>query len=265
MQNQVKDLPPVRPKRFFAKDRLTEHVAALLCRSLPGGRVLDLPAGAGRLTQELSSRGYEVVPADLFPEGYGLDDPACTRADMLKPLPFADNSFDAVVNQEGIEHIDAPTDFLRERRRVLKPGGSLWITTPNVLHMTARMSYLLTGHRTCRRGYINEVGTVLGRKGEEIYHGHAFLWRYPQLRYLLRLLDFDVARPECGAYSTRSVCYSVPLWPVLRIAHWRSERSALRKAGRHAPVDKTLLAKAQAEVRRHMLSRPLLWGSGGGR
>jgi SAM-dependent methyltransferase len=46
-------------------------------------------------------------------------------------LPYADNTFDAVILSEILEHIDRDVDGLREVYRVLKPGGVVAITVPN--------------------------------------------------------------------------------------------------------------------------------------
>jgi len=46
-------------------------------------------------------------------------------------LPFADNSFDAVVSMETIEHLEQYQDYLAECKRVLKKGGAFICSTPN--------------------------------------------------------------------------------------------------------------------------------------
>jgi len=50
----------------------------------------------------------------------------------VNPLPFPDGFFDLVIFTEIIEHLTNPFFALSEIRRVLKPGGWLLITTPNV-------------------------------------------------------------------------------------------------------------------------------------
>lgn len=57
-----------------------------------------------------------------------------SRADVLdgpNQLPYSDASFDTVVSMEVIEHVTQPLTWLREALRVLKPGGQLFLTTPN--------------------------------------------------------------------------------------------------------------------------------------
>jgi len=72
-------------------------------------------------------------------KGYGIDKKVdrCTNNKLtlienklLKSLPFKDNSFDMVTLIAVIEHLDHPEYIISEVHRVLKPGGSLILTTP---------------------------------------------------------------------------------------------------------------------------------------
>ena len=64
-----------------------------------------------------------------------------TLANVLK-IPFADKEFDVVIATELIEHILETKIFLKEINRVLKPGGELILSTPNVASFWTRMSLL---------------------------------------------------------------------------------------------------------------------------
>jgi len=79
----------------------------------------------------LRATGYEVQAVDVQPLLKVAGVPF-TRADMNAPLPFADDGFDAVACIDGIEHLERPFDFVRECRRILRPGGVLLLSTPNI-------------------------------------------------------------------------------------------------------------------------------------
>jgi ubiquinone/menaquinone biosynthesis C-methylase UbiE len=53
------------------------------------------------------------------------------KSGNLPPLPYEDNSFDSLVSFQVIEHIKDDHSYLKEINRILKPGGTAYITTPN--------------------------------------------------------------------------------------------------------------------------------------
>lgn len=107
------------------------------------GKLLDIPSGSGWLGRELSAHGdWEYHPADLYAEGAG---PNFMKADLNRGVPYEDESFDYVACLEGLEHIENYHNALREFARVLKPGGSLVISTPNPLNVKSRMRFLMSG------------------------------------------------------------------------------------------------------------------------
>lgn len=117
------------------------------------GRWADLGCGQGELL-ERTARGT----------GLGLDfwsgnARAAARAgypsvagDLNHPLPFADASLDGVSLVEVIEHIVRAEALVEELARVVRPGGWLVLTTPNVVHWTYRWR-TLTGHGPKQEGY----------------------------------------------------------------------------------------------------------------
>jgi SAM-dependent methyltransferase len=108
------------------------HVATYrLCAPLlPPGRVLDLGCGIGHSFSALAPR--ESVGIDRSAEALAGQDRATVVADM-RELPFPDGSFASVLAVQSIEHVPDPDRVLAEVVRVLEPGGTAILVTPNRL------------------------------------------------------------------------------------------------------------------------------------
>lgn len=110
----------------------------LASRYVRGLKVLDAACGAGYGSSLLKRAGAaEVIGVDVDAESvnlaerdYGGEGIRFEKGDVLK-LPFADESYDAVVSFETIEHVDDGSAWIRESARVLKPGGLFIVSTPN--------------------------------------------------------------------------------------------------------------------------------------
>jgi SAM-dependent methyltransferase len=108
------------------------HVAAYaLCeRYLGSGRIADIGCGIGHSYRLLAPRetvGVDVEAAVL--EGQSRE----TVAADMRRLPFADAEFDGAIAVHSIEHVPDPERGLAELARVLKPGASAVLVTPNRL------------------------------------------------------------------------------------------------------------------------------------
>jgi SAM-dependent methyltransferase len=151
----------VRWRRVKNKVRRRRATLALLAGLTPG-RVLDAPCGDGALARELSSRGWRVLAADIAPTRPGAGGSLTSlRLDLEQPLPFADGVFDAVVSLEGIEHLLSPARCLAEFCRVLRPGGRLVLTTPNVNNLQSRWHYLIGGRFSGFRPVVRRAVTAM--------------------------------------------------------------------------------------------------------
>lgn len=89
-------------------------------------RALDLGCGNGYWSNQLKKKGWNVTSADIEKNATNA-----LIVDAEKPLPFLNNYFDLIWSSEVIEHIKNLDNFIYETKRVLKPRGSLIITTPN--------------------------------------------------------------------------------------------------------------------------------------
>ncbi len=108
----------------------------LLTENIQGKKVLDAGCGTGFFSQKAAERGALVTSMDL---GENLLAQVAKKCDSTRvvgsilEMPFENNTFDIVVSSEVIEHIPTPLKAIDEIHRVLKPGGTLVLSTPNKL------------------------------------------------------------------------------------------------------------------------------------
>lgn len=107
--------------------------------SFQGLRVLDLGCGSGYISHlaktegAVSSIGIDIEkPKDGIFEGntWQFVQSNLDTEDWLKALPLKE--FDAILAFDIIEHLRSPVAFLEQCRQLLSPGGSLYLTTPNI-------------------------------------------------------------------------------------------------------------------------------------
>jgi len=103
----------------------------------PGMGVLDVGCGTGRLLAELERR-YKIcgVGVDTSAAMVQVAQAACPDMVILEgscgALPVADASMDRVVACLAYHHFDDPAGFAAEARRVLKPGGRIYLSEPAI-------------------------------------------------------------------------------------------------------------------------------------
>ncbi|MFO0910619.1 MAG: class I SAM-dependent methyltransferase [Isosphaeraceae bacterium] len=128
------------------RDRFLSHIAgaevrgAALAAGLPSsGKVLEVGCGTGGFLVAASRLGREVVGVDIASrwlvvarrrlDDHGIEVPLVLAE--AERLPWPDRTFDLVVADSLIEHLDRPDLALFEWARVLRPGGSLLLWSPN--------------------------------------------------------------------------------------------------------------------------------------
>ena len=124
----------------FVPERIPLFQAAVGC----GRRVLDLGCRSGALTRHFLE-GNEIVGVDV--DRTALDRAAAlgiepVLANVEEPLPFEDESFDAVVAGELLEHVRFPDALVAEARRVLRRRGVFVGSVPNAFRVQSRLRFL---------------------------------------------------------------------------------------------------------------------------
>lgn len=183
----------------------------------PDATVLDLGAGRGafledwctvrRELQRLRGRVRRVVGCDV--DEAVRSNAALDEAHVVapgQPTPFADASFDLIVCDWVLEHVEDPAAFAAEVTRLLRPGGWFCARTPNRWHYTYLMSALIPNrlHRAILR-YAQPW-----RREEDVFPAW---YRFNTLAQVRR--RFPPGRfQHCSYHYTSSPVYHFGLLPV---------------------------------------------------
>lgn len=195
------------------------------------GALLDVPAGEGALAERLIAAGFEVSCCDLYPEIFRLDGVGVTRGDLNGDLPFDGKSFDYVTCLEGLEHIENPQQAIREFARVLRPGGSVIVSIPNILNVEERLKSLLYGYtshfKPITRAHAGRLRVEYDNREEISAHVNPI--GYSELRYILEKYGFQIAglhrdKPKARAWLYWPMVLLIRLIAKLTPANRRAER-----------------------------------------
>jgi 2-polyprenyl-3-methyl-5-hydroxy-6-metoxy-1,4-benzoquinol methylase len=125
----------------FVIDRLRQVIAPF-GSARRNGRLLDVGFGAGALlkvAREQNWRPYGIEMSALAVEQAKQNGfPDVIAGDFLA-APWEDGFFDVIVMTELVEHLPEPRPFLRQAKRLLSPGGLLYLTTPNGQGLSGRL------------------------------------------------------------------------------------------------------------------------------
>jgi ubiquinone/menaquinone biosynthesis C-methylase UbiE len=209
-ENDSKPASPVP----LAHEAIHDTVVGLLANQ-PRGALLDVPAGEGALAARLIGAGFEVRCCDLYPEIFRLDGVDVHRGNLDAELPFADQSFEYVTCLEGLEHIENPQQAMREFARVLKPGGQLIVSVPNILNIEERLKWLLYGYtshfKPISRPAVERLRAEYDDRVEIAAHVNPI--GYSELRYILEKNGFKIVKLFRDKPKGRAWLY----WPLVTV------------------------------------------------
>ncbi len=155
-------------KSQLSKNNLLEHLARYrLVEGVPAGTVLDIGCGSGHGSFVLADKFSAVKGVDVSAEALDYARQNWNNAKIEykqgsgTEIPFPDSSFDVVVAYEVFEHICDWKRFLSEIKRVLKPGGLVYISTPNKTLYSPGTKQPINPHH-CFEMTISEFKEALG-------------------------------------------------------------------------------------------------------
>ena len=189
-------------------------------------------------------------------EGMPIDE----GVDLTRGLPYPDKSFDLVVLTEVIEHLENHRAALGEVARVLRPGGHLILTTPNIMRLDSRLGFMLSGMHKAKRRQI-PLDTPL----EEAHHFHNYPIPFVLLYYLMRINGLRLERLGHGKVKPFSYVLYALMYPIvaldtrLRLV-WRERKPAARELNRD--LARWMLEPARADGRQPDRARAQKAGAG---
>jgi 2-polyprenyl-3-methyl-5-hydroxy-6-metoxy-1,4-benzoquinol methylase len=180
--------------------------AKLLALVGSGKRVLDVGCSSGYLARPLVEQRCTVI-------GIEQDQAAAEAAravceEVLEgdvetiELPFAAGSFDVVLCGDLIEHLRDPEAFLARMRPLLREGGLLVLTTPNVANWSMRLGLLVGRWRYTERG-------ILDRTHVHLFTRRTLVETVERAGYRVLELDYTVPVPIVGSPAVERVAHAV--------------------------------------------------------
>jgi 2-polyprenyl-3-methyl-5-hydroxy-6-metoxy-1,4-benzoquinol methylase len=170
------------------------------------GRVLDVGCSSGYLARRLVERGGTVVGIDVDEQAAEEARDVCEQVLVgdveTIELPFEDASFDVVLCGDVIEHLRRPDAFLRRMRPLIRPGGRLVLTTPNIANWSIRLALLFGRWRYTRRGILDRTHTHLFTRRTLIETLH-------ETGYRIVEFDFTAPVPLIGTVFVERVAHAV--------------------------------------------------------
>ncbi|MCB9094341.1 MAG: class I SAM-dependent methyltransferase [Halobacteriovoraceae bacterium] len=238
------------------RDIAIEYISAL--PDFDGKVIVDIPAGEGFTSRAFHKKGAEVLPVDLFPQFFKDQDLECIKGDITNPpLPIKEGQTDVIMCQEGIEHFQDQVLCFKEFNRLLKVGGSLYMTTPNYSHLRSRLSYFLIESDFYKRLPANELDDIWFAANNEVYFGHIFLVNFQKLRTMAVLTGFKVKKVIPTKVSMGSLLIGLFAYPfILLVAFY----SYLKNMSKQKSVSEKKKTEVYGEIFKYLIHPSILFG-----
>lgn len=212
------------------------------------GRALDVGCGSGTYLRLLQHFGWDVAGVELSPEPAEIAR-RTTGAEVftgqLEAAPFAPESFDHVHMSHVVEHVPEPVTSLEAAWKLLRPGGVLYVETPNAEASTRRRTgEFWFPYETPRHLHLFSVATLtraLERAGfttervkpRRFSHVHAWEDTYRREDAAGAVLDGHRPAPVRPSRRPRAAALAVPAW----LANLRASRGDLLCCWARKPSD----------------------------
>jgi len=196
--------------REYTPGRVHEKVLGCI-KDFPKGHVLDTPSGQGNLSRELERLGFKVFLGDIARENVLYRNGRQIQLDLNQCFPFKKDILDYAICVEGIEHVENPHHLVREFSKLVKRGGYLVLTTPNVMTIKSRLRFLFYSYLDYFK-FFGPLPPEARYRIEEHEHQHINPLFYPEIKFILEKYGFKIEKVE----TNRRVRKWKMIFPVVK-------------------------------------------------
>jgi SAM-dependent methyltransferase len=218
----MKSIPSASHKK--TNDKAFEIISQLINVNC---QILDLGSGRGHLARRISDFLIQknlkpenhLIATDFSRDIFEAIEVPFREANFNEKLPFESECFDIVYSVEVIEHLRSPYDFLSECYRILKPGGRLLISTPNILSLSSRINFFFTGFHNLYHP------PSIDPKNAGRLCGHIMPLHIAYYDYGIRKVGFHSMNLYTDKVNSKSRVIYYLMWPLIKFIFWRSQKS----------------------------------------
>lgn len=183
-------------------------------------KILDFGAGRGHMVERIGEHAKLVnvkpseliFPCEVEPDCFLYNEVECTSINLDSKIPFGDDYFDAVYAIEVLEHTSRPYDFFVEAYRVLKPGGVLIISVPNVSHILSRFSLFFSGFASLFPPPSKK------QKNAGRICGHIMPLSFPYFHYAIVRAGFEGITLMSDRLKKSCLFWNILLYPMIKLS-----------------------------------------------
>jgi len=223
------------------------NVTNMHLNELSPGRLLEIGCGDGEFLDRMKGCGWTVDGVDFDEEAaksakekFGIE----VKVGQLEEMCYRENSFDAITLRHVLEHVFDPIATMHEVCRILKPGGTVIVVTPNAESLGMRTFGSnwrgLEPPRHIHIFTINALGFVAEKAGLEIVRSYStavHAWSIFSASFLLE------KKSEYTQFSSRS---SIRMILSALVMHYREAR--LNNGAKREGEECVLLARKNIQI-----------------
>lgn len=167
-------------------------------------RILDVGCASGYIGETLRRQGNYVVGIDIVKKDIAKAKKVLNKAYIFDietdNTKILGENYDLIIMVEVMEHLFDPEEAVKRFLPLLKPGGQILLSTPNVVHLYIRLKFLL--------------GIFEYQEETVINKSHIHFFTRPTFIKMIRKLDLEIVK-ENDVVLPETVGFILKIWPSL--------------------------------------------------